>query len=70
MAEPESDDSIERIAEVYGVGSRFEDVVAYAMTTEGYIDLQKLERLEGRFGYNGGRGCDVLTGLCSCGAWH
>ena len=51
------------------VGDGFEDVVAHAMTPEG-IDLRKMEELEGRFGTNAGRGCDVKRGPCSCGAWH
>jgi hypothetical protein len=38
----------------------------------GAIDLRKIEQEEGRYGYNGGRGCDVGIGggPCSCGAWH
>lgn len=52
------------------VGSSFQDVVAYATTKEGAIDLSKMEELEGRFGSNGGRGCDVRSGPCSCGAFH
>ncbi|MCC6934209.1 MAG: hypothetical protein IT406_00735 [Candidatus Yanofskybacteria bacterium] len=52
------------------VGPRFEDVVAHATTPSGAIDAAKLEELEGRFGFNGGRGCDVSSGPCSCGAWH
>ncbi|MFH1671535.1 MAG: hypothetical protein ABH889_02050 [Candidatus Portnoybacteria bacterium] len=51
------------------IGGDFNDVVAYAMTPDG-IDLRKMEELEGRFGTNGGRGCDVRSGPCSCGAWH
>jgi hypothetical protein len=54
-----------------GVGPRFEDVVAHAMAPDGLsIDLAKVQELEGRFGSNGGRGCDVRSGPCSCGAWH
>ena len=34
------------------------------------IDLKKLEEREGDYGYNGGIGCDMLDGPCSCGAWH
>lgn len=52
------------------VGSDFGSVVAHAMTPEGAIDLAKIQELEGRFGSNGGRGCDVRRGPCSCGAWH
>jgi len=52
------------------VGPRFEDVVAYAMTRDGTVDLAKMQELEGRFGSNGGQGCDVRSGPCSCGAWH
>lgn len=52
------------------VGDSFGDVVAYATTPEGHINLAKTQELEGRFGYNAGRGCDVRRGPCSCGAWH
>jgi hypothetical protein len=52
------------------VGSTFGDVIAHATTKDGVIDLARMEKLEGRFGSNGGRGCDVLSGPCSCGAWH
>jgi len=52
------------------VGEDFDDVVRYATTPEGTVDLSKMQELEGRFGYNGGQGCDVLSGPCSCGAWH
>jgi hypothetical protein len=51
-------------------GPTFEEVIIYSMDTNGAIDLRKLQSLEGRFGYNGGKGCDVLEGPCSCGAWH
>lgn len=57
--------------EVNAVGPTFTDVVAHATDPEtGTIDLNKMQKLEGRFGTNGGRGCDVLSGPCSCGAWH
>lgn len=52
------------------IGSDFASVIRYATTPEGTIDLRKIEELEGRYGYNGGRGCDVMKGPCSCGAWH
>jgi len=52
------------------VGSEFNDVINYAIDKNGHLSLSKLEELEGRFGSNGGRGCDVLSGPCSCGAWH
>lgn len=53
------------------VGSDFQDVLAYATTPDNLaIDLSKMEELEGRFGSNAGRGCDVRSGPCSCGAWH
>ncbi len=38
----------------------------------GAIDLSLLEA-HGKFvnlGTNGGTRCDVLTGMCACGAWH
>jgi hypothetical protein len=54
-----------------GVGPTFEDVISGSIDpVTGAIDLQKIEKLEGRFGTNGGRGCDVASGPCSCGAWH
>ena len=37
-------------------GPDFADVVEYSLTEDGVIDLRKLEELEGRYGYNGGRG--------------
>lgn len=52
------------------VGPTLNDVVAHAMTPTGAIDLAKMQELEGRYGSNGGRGCDVARGPCSCGAWH
>lgn len=53
------------------VGDTFDDVLKYATDPKtGKIDLRKMEKLEGRFGKNGGRGCDVRKGPCSCGAWH
>ncbi|MEK7649782.1 MAG: hypothetical protein AAB367_02405 [Patescibacteria group bacterium] len=52
------------------VGRSFEDVVAHATDKTGAVDLGRMQELEGRFGTNGGRDCDVLEGPCSCGAWH
>ncbi len=52
------------------IGDDYASVVRYATTSEGAIDLSKMGELEGRFGSNGGRGCDVRSGPCSCGAWH
>ncbi len=47
------------------------DVIAHSVDrATGAIDLSKMQELEGRFGSNGGRGCDVTEGPCSCGAWH
>ena len=40
------------------------------MTDEGTIDLSKMEELEGSCGKNGGKGCNVTEGPCSCGGWH
>lgn len=40
-------------------------------TGEPVIDLRKIDALEGSCGHNrSGRGCDVTSGPCSCGAWH
>ncbi len=36
----------------------------------GAIDLRLMEAHEGLTGRNGGRGCDVSSGPCACGAWH
>lgn len=55
--------------EASNVGNSFEDVINHAINPEG-IDLEKISKLKGRFGTNGGRGCDVNSGPCSCGAWH
>ena len=53
------------------VGDSFEDVINYAFDHEmNAIDSRKLMELEGRYGTNGGVGCDVREGPCSCGAWH
>ena len=52
------------------VGDSFDDVLAHAQDENGAIDLRKMEKLEGRFGTNGGQRCDVRRGPCSCGAWH
>jgi hypothetical protein len=51
--------------------SSFDGLMQHA-STKGGIDLRKIENQEGRYGYNGGRGCDVGPGggPCSCGAWH
>ncbi len=57
-------------AAAMSVGDGFEDVMAFAQQPDGSIDLARMESLEGRFGSNGGRGCDVRSGPCSCGAWH
>jgi hypothetical protein len=51
------------------IGPTFDDVVRH-VTRNGVVDLAALDALEGRYGTNGGRGCDVLRGPCSCGAWH
>lgn len=48
---------------------KFEDRIKECVTANG-LDLAKLEEGEGLYGFNGGRGCDVLDGPCSCGAWH
>lgn len=34
------------------------------------VDLAELAKNEGRYGYNGGVGCDVRQGHCACGAAH
>lgn len=53
------------------IGSSFSNVVSSATDPKtGIIDLSQIDRFEGRCGTNGGRGCDVTNGPCSCGAWH
>ncbi len=55
------------------VGGRFEDVIGASLEMHErrpVLHLGKMQSLEGRYGYNGGAGCDVLDGPCSCGAWH
>jgi len=56
------------------VGDSFEAVATYSIRSEPggppVVDTARLDSLEGRFGSNGGRGCDVRSGPCSCGAWH
>lgn len=52
------------------VGASFDEAIEHAKTPDGAISLTKLQELEGRFGYNGGRPCDTLEGPCSCGATH
>lgn len=53
------------------MGDAFEDVINHAIDHKiGVIDIRKMEALEGRYGYNGGCGCDVRFGLCGCGARH
>ena len=37
---------------------------------DGAMDLEVLDAHEGIHGYNGGVGCDVSSGPCSCGAFH
>lgn len=39
-------------------------------TIEGAIDMSIMLAHEGLLGHNGGVGCDVRNGPCSCGAWH
>ena len=50
--------------------SHINKTISQAMTEDGVLDLRKLQEIEGLYGYNGGQGCDVLEGPCSCGAWH
>lgn len=38
--------------------------------TNGAIDLAAMQAHEGLQGNNGGKGCDVRSGPCACGAWH
>jgi len=36
----------------------------------GSIDSLAWQAHEGLQGRNGGKGCDVSSGPCACGAWH
>lgn len=38
--------------------------------TQGAIDISVMEAHEGLVGHNAGKGCDVLSGPCSCGSTH
>ena len=51
------------------VDSSFTGLLAHSANKDG-IDLRIVENEEGRYGYNGNRGCNVNRGSCSCGAWH
>lgn len=52
----------------------FGDLIATASAktpNSNIIDIRVIEALEGSCGHNkSGRGCDVTSGACSCGAWH
>ncbi len=49
----------------------FEELVKSSTDPQtGHVDLQVLQSYEGSCGSNGGVGCDVTVGPCSCGAWH
>lgn len=48
----------------------FEQLTSQTVNEDGAIDLGKIDAFEGSCGSNGGRGCDVTSGPCSCGAWH
>ncbi|MFH0752458.1 MAG: hypothetical protein V1914_02560 [archaeon] len=61
---------LEGLCKTEPVGPTFNDIVKNSMTQTGAISLEKLDSFEGRYGNNGGIGCDVLEGPRSCGAWH
>jgi hypothetical protein len=53
------------------VGPTFEDIVSFAMTEEGNIDLSIIQLFEGRYTHiHGDCCCDVLVGPCACGKIH
>lgn len=55
------------------VGGRINDVIGASLEMHKgrpVLNMGKMQSFEGRYGYNGGIGCDVLDGPCSCGAWH
>lgn len=37
---------------------------------DGAISIAIMQAHEGLHGHNGGVGCDVASGPCSCGSWH
>ncbi len=41
-------------------------------TLDGVLDMSLMDAHErhASLGRNGGRSCDVISGPCSCGAWH
>lgn len=47
----------------------FNELVASAVTSDGAIDISKLDEAT-PVGYNNGTWCDVTSGPCRCGAWH
>lgn len=54
-----------------GEGARdFQGLAGEIINEDGAVDVRKMAALEGRYGKNGGQGCDVLDGPCSCGATH
>jgi hypothetical protein len=56
-----------------GAGGDFNNLLADIVrpTLSGpALSLKELQSRAGRFGYNGGQGCDTVDGPCSCGAWH
>ncbi len=61
--------SFDKEVAAWGVGACWEDVKKHILRNGAY-DLRDLESLEGRYGHNGNNKCDVLSGPCSCGAWH
>lgn len=50
----------------------FNELKAKSTEKDGSINTLRMESQEGRYGSNGGRGCDtgIGGGACSCGAWH
>jgi hypothetical protein len=57
--------------DIKDVGPSYENVLDYVLNKDRAYDENLRQKSFGdRFGYNGGSGCDVLDGPCSCGAWH
>jgi len=46
------------------------DALTSCCMTKGALSLYLMDAHEGLMGTNGGRGCDVTSGPCACGAWH
>lgn len=67
MSEKDLDAEINQ--ELQQVGPTFKDIIRYAIAQDS-LDLEKMQRLEGRYIDKNGMRHNVLEGPCSCGAYH